>query len=449
MKLDRKPLPSEIKVPNQKKKSLNNWLVGLILFLLFLGSGGLLFRQTTITQSQEQQKKIRTTAVERVSLPITIAANGTIKPEQQINVSPKQEGRLKSLLVKEGDRVKQGQILAYMDDSNLQGDLLQARGELASAIANLQKVLAGNRPQEIAQTQARLRNDRATLDRAEDELRRNQQIYESGAISLQTLIQKRTERDNAQAKVLEAREALNLSQAGSRQEDIDAARGQVMKAQGNLQNTQTNLDDTIIRSPFSGVINRKYADPGDFVTPRTASSEVSSATSSSILSLADNNQVVADVAENSIAQIQLGQKVTFKVDAYPGKTFEAKVIQIAVESTVKQNVTSFEVKAAIASDSEKLLRSGMNVNAEFQAGKLRNALVVPTVAIVRQPDGTGVFVAKENDRPDFLPIVTGITVNNKTEIKSGLKGNERVFISFPPGFRKKTEPRGLPGFGGR
>jgi HlyD family secretion protein len=441
-------LPSAYITSKAKKKNQNYWLIGLSLLLVLLG-GGFFFRQTIITQRQEQQKKIRTIGVERVSLPITIAANGTIKPEQQINVSPKQEGRLKSLLVKEGDRVQKGQIIAYMDDSNLQGQLLQARGELAEAKANLQKVIAGNRPQEIAQTQARLRNALATLDRTEDELRRNQQIYQSGAIPLQTLIQKRTERDIAQAQVLEAREALNLSQTGSRQEDIDVARAQVMKAQGNLQNTQTTLDDTIIRSPFSGVINRKYADPGDFVTPRTASSEVSSATSSSILSLANNNQVVADVAENSIAQIKLGQKVIFKADAYPGKTFEAKVIQIGVESTVKQNVTSFEVKAAIASDSQNLLRSGMNVNAEFQAGQLRNALVVPTVAIVRQPDGTGVFVAKENNRPDFVPIVTGITINNKTEIKTGLKGNERVFISFPPGFRKKTEPRGLPGFGGR
>jgi HlyD family secretion protein len=448
MKLESKALPSRYKVPKANHKSKHRWLIGLSLFLVLLG-GGVFFRQINITQRQEEQKKFRTTGIERVSLPITIAANGTIKPEQQINVSPKEEGRLKSLLVKEGDRVQKGQIIAYMDDSNLQGELLQARGELASAQANLKKVLAGNRPQEIAQTQARLRNALATLDRAEDELRRNQQIYESGAISLQTLIQKRTERDNAQAQVAEAQEALNLSQAGSRQEDIDAARAQVMKAQGNLQNIQTKSNDTVIRSPFSGVINRKYADPGDFVTPRTASSEVSSATSSSILSLANNNQVVADVAENSIAQIKLGQKVIFKADAYPGKTFEAKVIQIAVESTVKQNVTSFEVKAAIAADSENLLRSGMNVNAEFQAGQLRNALVVPTVAIVRQPEGTGVFVAKENDRPDFVPIVTGITVNNKTEIKSGLKGNERVFISFPPGFRKKTEPRGLPGFGGR
>jgi HlyD family secretion protein len=441
-------VPCAYKVPDLQKKSRNRWLIPLIGCLLLLGGGGFFFRQVIITQHQEAGKKIRTTVVERANLPITIAANGTIKPEQQINVSPKEEGRLKSLLVKEGDRVQQGQIIGYMDNSNLRGQLMQAKGELAAAQANLQKVLAGNRPQEIAQTQARLRNAQATLNRAEDELQRNQQIYESGAIALQTLIQKRTERDNAQAQVLEAQEALNLSLAGSRQEDIDAAQAQVMKAQGNLQNTQTKLDDTIIRVPFSGVINKKYADPGDFVTPRTASSEVSSATSSSILSLAANNQVVADVAESNIAQIKLGQKVTFSADAYPGKTFVGKVTQIAVESTVKQNVTSFEVKAVIASDSENLLRSGMNVNVQFQAGKLRNALVVPTVAIVRQPDGTGVFVAGENNRPDFIPIITGITINNKTEIKSGLKGNERVFISFPPGFRQKTQPRGFPGFGG-
>lgn len=450
MKLDRKALTSDrYKVPEVKQKKTHRWLLGLLFFGLLFGGGVLTYRQVLINQRQEAQKKIRTVSVERVSLPITIAANGTIKPEQQINVSPKTEGRLKILLVKEGDRVSKNQILAYMDDSDLQGQFLRVKGELAAAEANLRKVQVGNRPEEIAQVRARLQSALATLNRAEDEFQRNQQIFQQGAISQQTLILKRSERDNAQASVLEAQEALNLSQAGSRQEDIDAAKAQVLQARGNLQNIQTQLNDTIIRAPFSGVINRKYADPGDFVTPRTSSSEVSSATSSSILSLAANNQVVADVAESSIAQIKLGQIVNFKADAYPGKTFQAKVNQIAVESTVKQNVTSFEVKAAIVFDPEKLLRSGMNVNAEFQAGQLRNALVIPTVAIARQPDGTGVFVAKENDRPDFLPVVTGITVNDKTEIKSGLKGNERVFISFPPGFRKLSQPRGIPGFGGR
>lgn len=412
------------------------------------GGGYAVYRQLVVIPQQQAKGKVLTAVVERMSLPVTVSANGTIKPERLINVSPKTSGRLKSLLVKEGDRVKQGQILAYMDDSNFRGQLTQAQGQLAAAQANLQKLIAGNRSEDIAQAQAELSNAQASLREAATNLRQNQQLYSSGAISNRDLIASRAAYDSAASEVTRAQQALALQQNGSRPEDIAQARAQVMQQQGAVQNIQTQINDTVIRAPFSGVVSKKYADPGAFVTPTTAGSEVSSATSSSILSLASVNQVVADVAESNISQIRLGQEITFQADAYPGKTFTGRVTQIAVQSTVEQNVTSFEVKAAIASDNQQLLRSGMNVNVEFKAGELKNALVVPTVAIARQENGTGVFVARENNQPVFTPIKTGATVNDKTQVLSGLTGTERVFITFPPGTKPQTRsPSLIPGMG--
>ena len=177
------------------------------------------------------------------------------------------------------------------------------------------------------------------------------------------------------------------------------------------------------------------ADPGAFVTPTTAGSAVSSATSSSILSLASTNQVIAQVAEANIAQIRMGLAATIQVDAYPGKPFTGRVTQIATQSNVVQNVTSFEVKTSV-SDSQRLLKSGMNVSLEFKAGELKNVLVVPTAAIVQQTNAQGVFVAKDKAHPVFVPITIGITMNDKTEVKSGLTRNEQVLLSFPPGTRQ-------------
>jgi HlyD family secretion protein len=237
-------------------------------------------------------------------------------------------------------------------------------------------------------------------------------------------------------------------QAGARPEEIAQARAQVLAARGSLQTIQALIDDTAIRAPFSGTVTRKYADPGAFVTPTTAGSAVSSATSSSILSLASRNQVVANVAESNIAQIQLGQNASIQADAYTGKTFAGKVSQISPQSIVQQNVTSFEVKATIVNDSNKLLRSGMNVNVDFKAGELKDVLVVPTAAIVRQQKETGVFVpGPEDGKPAFIPIKTGMTVDDKTEVRSGLKGNEKVFISFPPGLRPRSQNPGGAGGG--
>ncbi len=465
-----------------KKQGIAKWLLGLSLFLL-AGVSYLAYHQLVKRQQQANQR-MAVVPLERTNFSITVSANGTTEPEHVINVSPKNAGIMTSLLVKEGDFVSKGQVVAHMDDSNLQGQLTQEQGKLAQAEANLRKLIAGNRPQDIAQAQARLeeleanlrkliagnrRQDiaqvqarldsaKASLIKADDDFRRNQKLHDVGAISLQTLNQKRADRDSAQAKVAEVQQALSLQKAGTRQEDIDQARAQVKQqqqaldllkagtrqedidqaraevtsARGSLQNIQTQINDTLIRAPFSGVVNRKYADPGAFVTPMTAGSSVSSATSSSILALASTNQVVAKVAESSISQIRLNQQVLIKANAYPGKTFPGRVSQIATQATVEQNVTSFEVKIALLPDSEKLLRSGMNVSVEFKVGQLQNALTVPTVAVTRQQNVTGVFVARKNQQPIFTPITTGATVNNRTEVKTGLNGTEKVLISLPP-----------------
>jgi HlyD family secretion protein len=483
------------------RKGRNNWLLWLLILALLGGIGALVYRQMVIVPKQEAKQRVVTGSVERRNLPIVISANGTVKPERSINVSPKNSGIVKRLLVKEGDIVQTGQIIAYMDDSNFQGQLTQARGQVAQAEANLQKLQAGNRPQDIAQAQAqleevqanlqkaqagnrpqdvaqaqaRLTSAQATLNRTEDDFQRNQQLYSSGAIALQILNQKRADRDSAQAAVTEAQQALALQKAGSRpedisqlqavvrqrqqaldllkagnrREDINQARAQVISARGSLQNIQSQINDTILKAPFDGLVTKKYADPGAFVTPTTAASSVSSSLSSSILSLATANEVVANLAETNIAKIQLGQTVTIRADAFPGKTFTGKVNQIAAQATVEQNVTSFEVKVAL-DDKERSLRSGMNVEADFQAGQLENTLVVPTASVVRRENSTGVFVSSDTEEPVFKRVQTGVTIDKFTEVKSGLEGNEKVLLSFPPGSRTQSTPRGgvVPGAGG-
>lgn len=432
--------PKDVKPEDFKPKGLsklrsNKWLLGLLISISTIGVSYLAYRQFVVVPQQQAKGKVQTALVERSNLPIVISANGTVQPERSVNVSPKTAGILKQLLVKEGDAVQQGQILAYMDNSNLQGQLRQAQGNLAGETANLQRVSAGNRQQDTAQAKAKLQDAQFALRQAEDDLQRNRSLYQPGAISKQVLETALTTRDRAQAQVKQYQEALALSQAGARSEDIDQARAQVVAAQGAMQMIQANLNDMVLRAPFRGVVSRKFADPGSFVTPTTAGSAVSSATSSSILSLASTNQVVAQVAEANIAQIRMGLVTTIQVDAYPGKSFTGEVRQIAIQSNVTLNVTSFEVKTSV-SDPQHLLRSGMNVTVEFKAGELKNALLVPTAAIVQQTNAQGVFVAQDKGDPVFVPITVGITMNDKTEVKSGLTGNERVLLSFPPGTRK-------------
>ncbi|MBI4783460.1 MAG: efflux RND transporter periplasmic adaptor subunit [Oscillatoriophycideae cyanobacterium NC_groundwater_1537_Pr4_S-0.65um_50_18] len=428
------------KLASGKKPQVKPWLTRLLVSVLLIAGGAILYRQVVLVP-QAVSQQIKTVPVKRQTVPLTITANGSVDPERSINVSPKSSGTLKTLLVRVGDTVEEGQIIAYMDDSSLQGQLTQAQGQLASAEANRQRIVAGNRPEDIASAQAQLEEAEARLRQTELTLSQDQALYADRAIALRDLESSRADRDSAQAQVKQAQQSLALQQAGSRQEDIAAAQAEVISARGALQNIQIQIDETVIRAPFSGTVIRKYADPGAFVAPTTAASSEFSATSSSILSLASKNQVVANVAETNIARMRIGQSAVIRADAYQDKTFAGRITEISPQSTVEQNVTSFEVKVSL-DDPQNLLRSGMNVDVSFAVGELNNVLLIPTVAIVRQEGSTGAYVETADRQVVFKPIETGATVGTQTEIRSGIEVGENVLISPPPD-RDKPAPTGL------
>jgi HlyD family secretion protein len=484
----------------ENKQGVTSWIFGFVVLSLLITGFYLASRQFITTQQPQPDQLPKPVPVEKTTLTVTVSANGTVDPENLVNVSPKNAGILQKLFVEEGDYVSQGQAIAKMDDTDLQGQLIEAKGKLAQAEANLTKLINGNRPQEIAIARsklteleanlskliagnrdqeiagaaARLANMKAILLNAEDDYLRNERLFREGAIAQQTLNQKRAIKDSAEASVKEAAEELSLLKEGTRQEEIAMARaavktqqetldllisgsrkeeieqanGAVLSALGYLQTIETKIEDTIIKAPFSGLIAKKYADPGAFVTPMTSGSSVSSATSSSILALASSNEILANVAENNIAKIARGQKVLIEADAFPLVTFEGKVSQIASQAQVEQNVTSFEVKIALDQKAQQQLSAGMNVSVEFQVGQVENVLTVPTIAVTRKDNVTGVYVGAPNQPPRFVPITTGVTLNNRTEVKSGLDGTEHILTNVTsdlppkPGFSWQNLFRG-------
>jgi HlyD family secretion protein len=475
----------------EKWRNLKKMRFLLPLVLLLLGSGrlGLNF----LTSAAQSRSQPLTQSVARKTIPVTLTANGTVKAERSINLSPKSSGIIKSLQVKEGDRVRQGQVLAVMDDSNLRGELTQARGQLAQQSANLQQMIAGNRPEdiakaeaqlaeaeanlqemrsgnrpeEIAQAAARLQQAQATLRQREDDVQRNQQLYDTGAISRQSLEQEKTDRDVARQQVMEAEQALALQNAGARSEqiaqaqarvdqqaqavaalkagnraeEIAQAQAQVDGAEGSLQSIEAQLNDTQIIAPFDGVVMEKFADVGSFVSPSMSAGGSNSA-SSSILTLAsDRYYVSVNLSESQISKIKLGQTVTLKADALPGKELTGKVAYIAPQAKVAQNVTSFEVR--VVPSTTNPLKLGMNVEATVEINQLENALLVPSAAIVREAQGEGVYVMGSDRQPVFQPIQTGMTAGGQTEVKSGLQGGEQVLVS-PPSVSKPAGGLRLP-----
>ncbi|KEF43033.1 MAG: RND transporter [Cyanobium sp. CACIAM 14] len=429
---------------------------GILLGLLAAAvAGGLLWQQARRSE-RDRRLESQTAAVVRQDVVIRVSATGVIRPITPVNISPKQPGRISRLYVDQGDRVQRGQVLARMDDSNLRGELLTAQGNLQAARANLRKMEDGSRPEEIRQARQNLRDAEAQMIAVRSTYQSNQALYRYGAIGRVAFDGSRSQY-LALANHIKALQAqLDLVQAGFRREDIEAARGQLRQAEGALETVRTQIDDTVIRAPFAGVITQKYADVGAFVTPTTSASATSSATSSSIFAMAGPLEGMANVAETDIRSIYPGQSVNLQVDAYPGRIFHGKVRLIAPESVVLQNVTSFQVRITPTPDvGQPPLMSGMNFTANFLVGKHPNALLIPTPSIVSQEGGTGVYVLSPERRPVFRRVKVGSTVGAMTEVVSGLRAGERVFLSFPgqrrPNDRpvRPSSPFQQPGGGGR
>ena len=420
----------------------NPWLV-VVLLVVLLGGGFTVFRILTSASQSSTTVNDKTVLVESKSLPIKIKSSGSIVPIETVNLSPKQAGKLEQLLVEQGARVTKGQVIARMDSTNLVPQLYQAQASAAASEANLIKLRNGNRPEDIAAAQARVEAARGRLESARSRLALNtmrtsryQGLQTEGAISRDRLDEVLTDDRSTQADLLTAQANLaevtrqfEQSRNGSRFEDISQAEAQLAQAIAGIRLIEVQIEDTIIRAPFAGIITQKYANAGAFVTPTTASASNSS-TSTSIVAIANGLEIIAKVPEVDISQIKIGQEVEIIADAFPSEVFKGRVRLIAPEAIIEQNVTSFQVRVTLETGKDKL-QSGMNTDLRFIGQKIDNALVVPTVAIVTQEGKTGLLIADEKGRSKFQPVTIGTTVENQTQILSGVKIGDRIFVKLP------------------
>ncbi len=462
------------------------WLMGAITAAILMVGGGTYFALEAKKPKIDLNKL--TVPVQAENLTVRITANGTVKPVQSVNLSPKTAGRLAKLFVEQGDRVQQGQELALMESADLQAQLAKARADLNQAQARFAESKAGSRQEEIDQAQARLAQAKANIDaalaknpaaidqaRAQVEAakarlnlaqarsQRYSDLAAQGAVPLDRRDEALTEDRNARAALdeaqkrlaqqtntnnpeiaqlraaeSEARIALQQLRNGSRPEQIAQLQAAVDSAKAQVQAIQVQLNDAAIRAPFSGIVTQKYATEGAFVTPTTSASSTASATSTSIIAIAKDLEILARVPEVDVGQVKPGQSVEIVADAFPDKVFKGRVQRVAPEAVVEQNVTSFEVRVTLLTG-QKELRSGMNVNLTFLGQQVNDALVVPTVAIVTQNGKTGVMVPDANNKPQFKSVTIGSSLQNQTQILKGLRRGERVFIDLPEDTRKKED----------
>ncbi|MHB8247633.1 MAG: efflux RND transporter periplasmic adaptor subunit [Acidithiobacillus sp.] len=292
---------------------------------------------------------------------VTIYGNIDIR---QVQAAFDDNGRILDLRVQEGDRVHKGQLLAELDPVRFQDAVAKDQGQVAAQEQVLARLLAGSRPEEIAEARAGTAAAQATLSNAEITWQRQQALAEQQYIPKQSLNNAAAALKTARANLDHARQALILAIKGPRKEDIAAARHTLEADRAALSLAQRELADSKLYAPEEGVVQDRILEPGDMANPQTP-----------VFTLALDNPVWvrAYLPEKSLGQIRLGMKAWIESDSFPGQRFPGWVGFISptaeftpktVETTELRTELVYRVRV-YACNPEHRLRLGMPVTVEI------------------------------------------------------------------------------------
>ena len=210
----------------------------------------------------------------------------------------------------------------------------------------------------------------------------------------------------------------------------------------NYNTSTAKLNDAIseesfylIKSPFSGTITSKYAEIGSYVAPIANMSSNTSA-KNFIFELSDGIEIIAKVPESDIGRIKIGQEASVRIESYPSKKYQAKIIKIAPRAIKDNNVTSFEVTLRFKEISDDI-KIGMTADLEFKVENDIEKILVPTVSIVTEKGKKGILKLDKNNFPKFEEVEFGISSGSQTSVINGLKPGEKIFIDIPPWSKRK------------
>lgn len=328
-----------------------------------------------------------TEQVVRGPLRVTVTATGTLQPTNQVDIGSEVSGVIDRVFVDFNDSVSRGQIIAQLDTEQLEARAASARASLAVAEASLVQAEAT-----VVETEARAA--------------RSRELAESNIASQQSL----------ETEVAAARRAVAA---------VASAEAQVTVAKASLQEAETALRKAVIRAPIDGVVISREIDPGQTVAAAFQTPV--------LFKLAEDlahMRLHLDVDESDIGQVREGQHARFRVDAYPGRNFEAEIVSVRANPRTVNNVVTYETVLSV-SNADLLLRPGMTATADILIAEKHDALLVPNRALRFVPPseqnasaaradqaGPRVWVWREG-RAVAVPVVTGLANDEVTEITSG------------------------------
>src|SRR5215218_3094725 len=348
-------------------------------------------------------------------LPRFVEATGSLAADEQTDVAPIVGGRVVSVNVDLGTYVQKGQVIAQLDSGDARLRLEQAQAGLAQANSAVTQAEAriglapGQRfePTRVAEVGAA----RAAYDLAEKNLRRYQQLLESGDISRSAYDQQRAQRDQLREQYQAALTLANQSYAA-----VQTARAAAQAVQVQVQQAQKGIRDVTIYSPISGYVVERAADVGEFVS-----------TSSKVATVARTNplRVRIDIPEQAIATVRAGQSVSVSVSTYPDRSFAGRVARVSpsVSSTSRTLTVEAEVE-----NGENLLKPGQFATIRVLMPQSDPAVLVPVRAVRTDGTTSRVYVIQDGVARERL-VATGRQDGDLIEIKGNVQSNELVATS--------------------
>ena len=407
-------------------------LVGGVAVLAALVIGG-------ITWSHRGLITVQTGKVVRQDLSAIVTASGEIKPppDKFATVNANSMGKVTEILIKEGDRVKKGQLLLRTEDIQQEAGVKaqQAAVRSAQADSQVQEAAVNSATASLQTAQANLAQAQAKLQQAKDDFTRAQQMFKQELISRQTFDQNLSNYQVADAAVESSKAQVAQAKAQLNQAayNRDVSHARVLQNQAQLVSIENQRDQTIYNAPFDGVITYLPVHEGENVVPG-----IQNSTGSALFQVANLSVInaVVNVDETDILGIKMGQPAEVTIDAIPDKKFKGHVSEIgmsALSSTSGQTTTSSAQSTASSSGEAKDftvsvtldnppegLRPGLSATAKITTATRKDAIVIPIQALTVRSEGELEREKKANTEGKALaaePTATGQTADEKKEIQ--------------------------------
>ncbi|MGE5055680.1 MAG: efflux RND transporter periplasmic adaptor subunit [Acidobacteriota bacterium] len=378
-------------------------------------------------EDSEPTVTVQVSTVAKQTIQHMIATQAILFPKQQAAIVPKITAPVQKFLVKRGSPVREGQLLAVLENRDLSAAAQDTKGSYQQAQASYESTTAASVPEEIQKAQADTQQAQQALNAQEKVFESRQLLFDQGAMPRKELDQSRVDVTQARNQYAIAKKHLDSLLAIGKAQELKAAAGQLQSAKGKYMGAEAQLSYSEILSPISGVITDRPLYPGEMAAAGTP-----------LLTVMDISSVIAraHIPQSEAATLKPGDAGTMTVPGFD-QPIDGKVT--VVSPALDPNSTTVEIWFE-ARNPKHDLKPGTSVQLALTAQTVNGALVIPLNSVLTAPDGaTTVMLAGSDGRAHQKAVRLGIRSGEDVQVLHGLSENDKVVSNNAYGLPDKTK----------